>query len=555
MRLWDLSKLIYGEATLRSLLTAAGSNPGPVTDRLTKNPGYVRRQSIFIQVIATVYVLSMMTLPIMSVARLRSGSTHSWNLLISSVATTTFFLVQIGYVLMLTVLAVSELLDEDLYVWPQTLPLASGGLARLRLLSLLRGLLLPICFVAVAYPVAMTALSRSPAVAGVAVLTAAVHFPLTLALVVLAGQRLHRTLRGHGGASRGAQAARMITMLAYGLGTLVVVFVMQIAINVLTRLYDSPHLAPTVSRTLLLALSALPLPSAPASLTMLLAGSAAGFSADVPLYPAILGSAGYFGAAALLTGAALRILGRAEARTAAAGAASAPVSTALRVSTPSRAFLRQLWLAASRETQMLLFLVFPLLLPTISVAGFAVSEAPRVFVVYFGSVTASVFGTWMLVQGLTRQETGTGQLVAALPVRERDRVFPRLVIAPLLACAGALLAALVFLRGKDLVTGLVLGLVPAVTGPAGLLLKMALFGRMRAGRTKRRLVLDEVHPEYGTQKWIAVLATMAAVTALLMGIRHLLTVATPFPLGDLLFAALLIVSVGGLALLSRRIFP
>ena len=548
--MWDLSKLIYGEAALRSLLTAAGSNPDSVKTRLGKNPHYVRRQSIFIQIIATVYVLSMLTLPIMAVVRLRSGSAHTWNLLISSLAATTFYFVQIGYVLMLTVLAVSELLDEDLYVWPQTLPLTSGGIARLRLLSLLRGLLLPLCGAAVAYPVAMTALSRSPAVAGVALLTAAVHLPLTLALVVLAGQRLHRTLRGHGGTSRGARTARMITMLAYGLGALVVVFVMQIAINALSRLYDAPHLLPAVSQALLLALSTLPLPTAPASLTMFLACNAAGLSAGVPVYPAAVGSVGYFGLAAFLVGAALRILGRTGTRTKSVTAVSPRVSTTLRVSSPIRAFRRQLWLAASRETQMLLFLAFPLVLPIIGVVGVALAEAPQIVVVYLGSVIAAVFSTSMLVQGLTRQEAGAGQLVAALPVRERDRVLPRFVIAALVPCTGALLAAIVLLRGRDLVTGVVLGLVPAVTGPAGLLLKMALFGRM-----KRRVVLDEVHPESGTLKWIAVIVTMAAIFGLLMGIRHILILTASFPLADLLFAALLIASISGLTVLSRRIFP
>jgi hypothetical protein len=544
VRLWNLSGLIYREATLRSLLTAAGGNPGPLRERLGKNPGYIRRQSLTIQVIAAVYVLSMMVLPVLAVGKLRSGSTHEWNLFISAVSGTTFFLIQFGYVLMLTVLAVSELLDDELYTWPQSLPVSTGGIARLRLFSLLRGLYLPVSGVAVAYPVAVGLASGSWAVAGIAVVTSAVHLPLTLALVVLVGLWLHRTLRGQGGSSRGAQTARVITMLAYGLGTLLVVFVMQVAINYLSRLYDSPRLAAAVSRTLVLVFSWVPLPTAPASLTMLLAARAAGRGTDVPIVPAVLGSLGYLVVAGLLIGASLRILGRSGTATVGPARVSAPstVPVRLRLTTPRRAFLRQLWLGATRETQALTYLLFAVVMPVLGRAGPTVSGAPASVRLYMGAAFAAFLSPWMLVQGLTRQQAGAGQLVASLPVRERDRVFPRLVLAPLLSCVGGLIASLLFLRGSDLVTGLVLTLVPAVTAPAGLLIKMLLFGRM-----KNRVVLDEVYPEHSTRKWIAVLVSIAAIAAALMVIEGIL--------GSLVFVAVTVALLGGVFLLSRRLFP
>ena len=554
VRMWDLAGLIYREATLQSLLTAAGGNPGPLRERLGKYPGYVRRQSLRIQIIAAVYVLSMMILPILAVVKLRSGNTHEWNLFISSVSASTFFLIQVGYVLMLTVLAVSELLDDDLYAWPQTLPVSTGGIARLRLFSLLRGLFLPVSGVAIAYPLALGLSSRSWAVAGMAVVTSAVHLPLTLALVVLVGLWLHRTLRGQGGTSRRAQTARVVTMLAYGLGTLLVVFVMQVAINFLSRLYDSPRLAPAVLRSLILFLSWVPLPTAPASLTMLLAARTAGLGADVPVVPAALGSLGYFVVVALLVVVALRILGRSGAATVAvrSGRTSVPTPALvrLRLTTPSRAFLRQLWLGATRETQVLIFLLFSLVLPILGLVGPAISRAPSLFLVYFGAGTASTFSAWMVVQGLTRQEAGSGQLAASLPLRERDRVFPRLVLAPLLTSGSALLAALLFLRGRDLVTGLVLALVPAVTAPAGLLIKMLLFGRL-----KNRVVLDEVSPDSATRKWITVVAAMAGIAAVLMALEGILVVVSSPILGNLIFVAVVLASLGGLSLLSRRLFP
>jgi hypothetical protein len=148
----------------------------------------------------------------------------------------------------------------------------------------------------------------------------------------------------------------------------------------------------------------------------------------------------------------------------------------------------------------------------------------------------------MLVQGLTRQQAGAGQLAASLPVHERDRVFPRLVLAPVLSCAGGLLAAALFLRGSDRLSGLMLAMAPTVTAPAGLLVKMLLFGRM-----KHRVVLDEVYPEHATRKWITVLVAIAGIAALLIAAERIL--------GNLVFAAVTAVLLGGVVLLSRRLFP
>jgi len=550
VRLWDLAGLIYREATLQGFMTAAGGNLEPLKARLAKNPGYVRRQALTVQIIAAVYVVTVMALPVTAVLRLRAGSTLAWNLVLSSVSAAPFFLVQRGYVMMLTVLSVSALLYDGLYAWPESLPISAGGIARLRLLSLLRGLFIAVCGVAVVYPIAMAAASRSWAAAAIALLTSAVHLPLTLALVVLVGQRLHRGLKGHGGASRGAQTARVLTTLGYGLGTIVVVLVMQVAMNVLARYYDAPRLEPAVARSIALALSWAPLPAAPASLTMLLAARAAGTALDWPVLPAALGSVAYFAGAALLVGAALRVLRRTSAGVAGTTGAPVPASTSFDVTSPSRAFLRQLWMGATRQTQTLMFFLFPLVFPILGTIGPTMSKAPSIFVVYFGAAMATIFSPWMLVQGLTRQEAGAGQLVASLPVRERDRVFPRLVIAPLVAVAGAILGAALFLRGWDFVTGIVLALASAITAPVGLLLKMLLFGRM-----KHRVVLDEVHPESATLKWVAVIAAMAAVAVALALVHRLLVLSMSPHLGNGLFVGLLAVLVAGISALSRRLFP
>ena len=79
---------------------------------------------------------------------------------------------------------------------------------------------------------------------------------------------------------------------------------------------------------------------------------------------------------------------------------------------------------------------------------------------------------------------------------------------------------------------------------------MLLFGRL-----KNRVVLDEANPDHATRKWITVVAAMAGIAAVLMALEGILVAVTSPILGNLVFLAVVLASLGGLSLLSRRLFP
>jgi len=342
----------------------------------------------------------------------------------------------------------------------------------------------------------------------------------------------------------------VLTMLTYGTGTFLGVALMQIVKSLLSRLYDSPQLAPLAARQLLLALSWLPLPCAPSALTVLLAGSGLHGAANELLSPAAVGSVGYLMVAALLIWAAFRIIGREGGGAAAARSKSARVLGTFRVTTPRRAFRRQLWLATTREMPSMMLHIVPVLTPTVWLVGASMMATPPGVMIYVAALVAAVFNPWIMALALTRQEPGAGQLAATLPIRERDRVFPRLVLSAIVASAGALVADLVFLRGKDLWDGLALGTIPAVAAPLGMLVKMVLFGRLRG-----RVVLDEVRPGSRRRKWATIMTTITGTAALLIGIRWILVSAASFPLGSVAFLAVVAAAVCALWVGACRVFP
>lgn len=149
------------------------------------------------------------------------------------------------------------------------------------------------------------------------------------------------------------------------------------------------------------------------------------------------------------------------------------------VRTPRAAFTRQIGRAMTRDTQVLITLIFPIILPILSSIGPLVSGADRGIAITMSVIIAGTAGSWMIIHGLTRLQFGGGALEATLQVRERDRVFPRLILASKLPTGGALL--------------------------------VALFGRMTSGSAK--VVVDEVRPEAGFWKWTAVVGLLVVLTA------------------------------------------
>ena len=197
-------------------------------------------------------------------------------------------------------------------------------------------------------------------------------------------------------------------------------------------------------------------------------------------------------------------------------------------------------------------LIMPLFMPVFMLAGPYFGGAPAAYMVYAGPLAAAVIGGWLLIMGLTRPGLGTGRLEATLPLRERDRAFPRLGLAALIPAAGALIAAALFVRGGDRPDAVLLAAVPAVSVPVGFLVKAALFGRV--GR-RRPVVVEEISVEHRFWKWVvtilAVLVTAAAGTAVKVLSGHFLPRAAGLVLYGVVVAGLGL----GVRMLSGRMFP
>lgn len=563
--LWHLAGRIYHEAIFQGSLSAAGSNTQRLVERMGKESRYIKRQARVMQIMGSFYLLFMAILPAASLGELATGTTHEWNLFVATLAGTIQLFVQTGYLMILTLMATSEILAPDLYRWPESLPLRAEQGGMLRVMALAREFLLPLSVIVLSYPI-VAGIAGGFGVAAATLGVSLFHAVLTLSITVLASWRLRRTLRSASGNDRRATAVRVLTIAGYGLGIVLILGIMQFGMGFIASLIDEPRLTALESLALLRVFSLLPLPTSAATLVSGLVARHASLPVELPLWMPLVGTSLYGAGALLLLRAAWRLIGqresdgtgvrRAGTRVTAATEALAAVTTGqtpLVVRTARTAFRRQIFQTATRDTGILLALLFPLVIPLAGMAGPMMSGTPIGVLFYIEPVIAALLGGGMLVHGLARLQAGTGLLEASLPLLERDRAFPRLFLCAIIPTAGSVIASLALMPSDLKLQAIVLSSIPAIAVPVGFLVKTALFGRIHG--ESRHVVVEEVYLDHRFLKWVGVLGSVLMVAGGLIALQIVVARAIPgLPgIGVYLVAA----AVAGVIvrLIAGRMFP
>ena len=312
MKLWHLARRVYHEALYQGSLSAAGSSTQRLVEKLSKDSRYITRQARMIQILGSFYLLIVTVLPASTMAELAGGQTHQWNMFVASIAGTIHMLVQTGYLMILTLVATSEILAPDLYRWPESLPIRAEQAGLLRVMALAREFLLPLAVIVFSYPIA-AGISGGVPVALATLVVSVFHAALTLSITVLASWRLRRALRSASGGDRRATTVRVLTMAGYGIGIVLVLAVMQFGTGFVMSLLDHPRLGSATSLSLLRVFSLLPLPTSAATLVSSLVARHSALPMTLPLWMPLAGTSMYGVGALLLLKSAWRMIGRREA--------------------------------------------------------------------------------------------------------------------------------------------------------------------------------------------------------------------------------------------------
>ncbi len=559
IKLWSLAGRIYHEAIYQGSLMAAGSSTGRLVERMTKNSRHIKRQALMIQILSSVYLLMVTFLPAATMAQLSGGATHQWNLFVTTLAGTIHLLVQAGYLMVLTLVATSEILAPELYRWPESLPLRTEQAGLLRVMALSREFLLPLSVIVLSYPVAAGIASGGFGVAMATLFVSLTHAVVTLSVIVLASWRLRQTLRSASGNYRRATTVRVLTMAGYGIGIIVVLAVMQFGTTFVASLFDDPRMTESESLSVLRVISFLPFPTSAASFVSALVARRASLPNALPLWVPLVGTCLYAGGALLLLKSALRLIGRRDtdgtAHPRARNSRSVPVTGPVRLiaRTPRAAFRRPIFQAATRDTGVLLALPFPLVVPVVTLTGPQMSGLPINALLYAMPIMAAGMGGWLLVHGLTRLQVGTGLLEASLPLLERDRAFPRLVLCAIIPAVGVLIAVLALIPLNLKLEGFLLSTIPMIAVPVGFLIKTSMFGRIPG--PKPHVVVEEVYINRRFFKWLGTIVAVLIVAGGFVVLRIVFAQVIPGPIG--IGAFLVAVALAGMILrfIAGWVFP
>jgi len=198
----------------------------------------------------------------------------------------------------------------------------------------------------------------------------------------------------------------------------------------------------------------------------------------------------------------------------------------IKTSTPTRAFMKRDISIITRETQQIMMLIMPIMMPIyVAILGFtgAFTEImgntglTDLSIVLMGYV---VMNTYILCVSLTNIETGGETITASLPIDPRQQFNAKLPYFFSTIIVAALISVL-FLIGSPIfypTLFMVLALVPSfpLIGIAALLFKIRLFGKL-----KNKYALEEINQEYKILKHIVGFLFLASIMALLLYMSYI----------------------------------
>jgi hypothetical protein len=526
---FKLSRTVLKESFFRGQMIAAGSQQSRVLERFSKKPKSIGGNLRFINAVVAFYLLVILLLPAGSLARLAGGegSADAQVLLVSVGVLTLACLLQIAYVLLFAVMTSQELVRAQILGWLLTLPLSRDDVRQIGFAGLVRAIVVQLGAIVVGLPVLVAIVVGSlPAV--LAALAASVtNAGLAAALFVLLASAVSRLMHESGN-SPGKRILRTVALAGYGIGTIVVVLLVQLAISLVPELYTAGFLEGRVGEALRSVLPFFPV-FGPAGLTSIAAARSAGglasaggasAAAGLPILPAVVGTLLGFVVCALLLRRARRVLSLPNESLPAADAGGSrgeaggsarqvpdearpgAAPQGLRVRSPVQAYLRRDLSIAARDSQLLLSLLLPPLFAVMTVVT-AGGESPLSELLgLFGYMNVvGAFIAAAVAYTLSVTESTGATLTAALPVPELARARAKLIL--FLASFGAMnLVVFAFAIPSNGLGSALADLaryvtVPALAAWAGLFFKMLLTGRLR-----NRYTLDEVQGGYRLPKWL-----------------------------------------------------
>ncbi len=576
-QLWKISKYSYREVFLDSQLNMAGSQQSRVLEQMEKNQHYLNMQDIAMKIVLVIYIGGMIFLPIQAFKKIdvaiSNGVSMDWVLCAGTLVVGLFFLSEMLLIVSFGLFFASGLLSGKFLEWFITLPFSKEDIRIISLFSFFRGLDAQIVTLFFVLPIGIAIATQSLVLTLLSVVFSFGNVVLCFGVLVLLGERVHRVLDENRPVTRKNDITRVSILASYVIVLIGGIIGIEMAFLYIDPLFNAiPANLEFVSLlNNLWALIPFPFNNSyilvyfylrnPTNSILNISLMLIGITLLVLMIVLI-----YRRTKSLLTNLLWNTQKAAEGAKKMGNLRESTTFEDVGVETtsPAKAFFIKDRNMATRDMQMIMLMIMPVILPLMSFFMMAfipesegMGDSDLLFMNFTMNFSYLLMSAVMIVWGLVSVETTGASILGALPVRVRDQANSKLKWLFLILLVSSLIQGLIFL-GKPvfwdnlLLTALCLPF-GFIIGVFTLQMKAKLFGKM-----KYKYVLDDVHIKNKFWKWFLIIAVMTVVYVILLAVIGYITLSDPQSSNQRLMVVMggMDLGFGALAwVLYNRMFP
>lgn len=460
-----------------------------------------------------IYLALLIFVPIQSLILIRSNNNGTVEierlLLAGSGMIGTFFFMQIFYLLMFGLFTSTGLFSPDSYKWLSTLPVEKRSLSKIGLFTLFRSINIQTFVMMLLFPIAILVISQSFFIFLAALVVSFLNTIFALTILIIFGTKFTRIINSNVGNNRGSTLIRISVIIGYLVGTMIASLGIQLVTPLMQNILANQYLSLGSIENLnkILALVAFPL-SGGYFMNILFLGvnSFSGMNIILSIVGLILfGFLDYVLVKKALKSFYLAIQPD-EGTKSSSGKATTIEDIQISTNTPMKAFFKKDAQNVTRDVQSLMFVVLPIILPSLvmlitAIPVLAGDEYVDLSAIYWLTIIYMFLGAFMLTFGVVDIENTGASVLASLPIVIREQAKAKILWAFFIIPLANLIPGLFYI-GKpffwDVFFTFILSIPLGIIFSAFILeLKVFLFGKM-----KYKYVLDEVKIEHKVLKII-----------------------------------------------------
>ncbi|MHA1647141.1 MAG: hypothetical protein ACTSVL_06185 [Promethearchaeota archaeon] len=515
-QLYKISKYAYKEAFLESQLEMAGVNQAKILEKMEKNSKYMRTQDIAMKIVVAIYLAGMVILPIQVYRLLDSAKTSGipdqWAIFAGGISFSIFSAIQLLFLLTFGVFISSGFFSGEEFKWLSTLPISKKDLHKITLFTFFRTIDSQFITLALGFPIATFFTTKSILLTFISIIVSLLNMVFSFGVLAVFGEKLNRIMKNSDVTSKKASIIRVSVMVGYAVLTMGIVLSFQMIIPEIEPFFANypSNLEPYELINKYIGIIPYPL-SGGFLISSIYVGTQ-----DIPFAQLITPILGII-LLLILNIWFYRIVMKKMDNIIFKKTGSLLNKDKQKITEiddikiktvePMNAFFNRDKKMASRDVQVIMMIVMPILLPFISYASvmFAADEmgSELDMIIMLTNLSYWMMSGVIIIVTLLNIESSGSTITQALPINPRDQAIAKIKWLLIILPISSLISLIPYIGKDSLVTNLIYILLTVSLGPLTgvltLLLRVRLFGKM-----KNKYVLGEINLGAKIWKWVLI---------------------------------------------------